>query len=105
PPLLRRGRLEVDAAVAALGARLKVVFRSSDVVASLGPGRFGVLLHDLDRTDAERLMQTHLESFNVGGPLSSGLQVMVRGGLATFPEVQGGAHALLEAATKALRTP
>jgi DNA-binding response OmpR family regulator len=100
-----KGRLEVDAAVAALGARLKVVFRSSDVVASLGKGRFGVLLHDLDRSDAERLLQTHLDGFNVGGPLAPGLQVLVRGGLASFPEVQGGAAALLEAATKALRTP
>jgi hypothetical protein len=33
------------------------------------------------------------------------LQVLVRGGLATFPEVQGGAQALLEAAARALRTP
>jgi DNA-binding response OmpR family regulator len=100
-----RGRLEVDAAVAALGARLKVVFRSSDVVASLGGGRFGVLLHDLVRADAERLLQTHLDAFNMGGPLSTGLQVLVRGGLATFPEVQGGARELIEAATKALRVP
>lgn len=106
PALLRgRGRLEADAAVASLGARLKTVFRQSDIVASLGAGRFGVLLHDLARSDAERLLQTHLESFNMGGPLSDGLQVLVRGGLATFPEVQGGATVLLDTATRALRTP
>ncbi len=106
PALLRgKGRLEADAAVASLGARLKTVFRQSDIVASLGAGRFGVLLHDLVRSDAERLLQTHLESFNIGDPLSGGLQVLVRGGLATFPEVQGGATIMLDTAARALRTP
>lgn len=106
-PHLRRGRgrLEADAAVASLGARLKQVFRESDVVASLGAGRFGVLLHDLARADAERLLQTHLDQFNVGGPLSAGLQVLVRGGVASFPEVQGSASVLLDTAIRGLRIP
>lgn len=106
PQLQRsRGRLEADAAVASLGARLKTVFRQSDVVASIGAGRFGVLLYDLARADAERLLQTHLVAFNSGGPLSAGLQVLVRGGLATFPEVQDGAATLVEKAIASLRTP
>lgn len=100
-----RGRLEADAAVASLGARLKTVFRQSDVVASIGAGRFGVLLHDLARADAERLLQTHLEQFNIGGPLSTGLEVLVRGGVATFPEVQGGATVMIETAIRGLRIP
>ncbi len=102
-----KGRLEVDVPRLPRSVRgLKIVFRSSRCRRrSLGRGRFGVLLHDLARADAERLLQTHLESFNVGGPLADGLQVLVRGGLASFPELPGGAGPLLEAATKALRVP
>jgi PleD family two-component response regulator len=102
PPLLKgQGRLAGDAAVASLGARLKTVFRQSDVVASIGASRFGVLLYDLAQPDAERLLRTHLNNFNGGSAITS-LEVTVKGGVASFPEVEGGAAALIEAAITAL---
>lgn len=97
-----RGRLEADAAEAALGARLRAGFRTSDVVAHLGQARFGVLLHDAPRKEAQRLLTAHLERFNEGGPFDPGLPIRVRGGLASFPEVRQGAEALIAAALAAL---
>lgn len=97
-----RGRLEADAAVAALGARLKRAFRTSDFVASLGGARFGVLLHDAGRSDAERLLQQTLERLNGTHPAGDAVQVPVVAGLASFPEQGGGADAMLEAAVAQL---
>ncbi|MBX7096538.1 MAG: response regulator [Myxococcaceae bacterium] len=97
-----RGRLEADAAVAALGARLRSGFRTSDVVAHLGGARFGVLLHDAAKADAQRLLAQHLGRFNEGGPFDSGLPMMVKGAMASFPEVRSGADALIAAALEGL---
>lgn len=97
-----RGRLEADAAVAALGARLKRAFRTSDFVASLGGARFAVLLHDAGRSDAERLLQQTLERFNGTHPAGEAMQVPVVAGLASFPEQGGGPDAMLEAAVAQL---
>lgn len=97
-----RGRLEADAAVAALGARLKRAFRTSDFVASLGGARFGVLLHDASRYDAERLLAQTLERMNGTDVLAEGLHVPVSAGLASFPEQTGGPEALLETAVTQL---
>jgi DNA-binding response OmpR family regulator len=97
-----RGRLEADAAVATLGARLKKAFRTSDFVASIGGARFGVLLHDAGRGDAERLLQTTLERLNGPGAHGEAVQVPVVAGLSSYPEQNGGAEALLEAAVTQL---
>jgi DNA-binding response OmpR family regulator len=97
-----RGRLEADAAVATLGARLRSTFRVSDVVAHLGAARFGVLLHDVSQKDAERLLQQNLSVFNDGGPFAESLMMMVKGALSTFPEERGGPDAMVDAALAAL---
>lgn len=105
-PALRgaRGRLEADAAAAALGAQLKQLFRTSDVVACLSPSRFGVLLHDAPREEAQRLLATHLERLNAPAPSGEALPAPVRGALASFPELTGTARELLAAAQAALST-
>lgn len=97
-----KGRLEADAAVAALGARLKRAFRTSDFVAHLGGARFAVLLHDAGRGDAERLLQQTLERLNGNHALGDAVQVPVVAGLSSYPEQGGGAEALLEAAVTQL---
>jgi DNA-binding response OmpR family regulator len=96
--LTPKSRFELDAVVAALGARLALGVRVSDMVASLGGARFGVLLYDASRADAEKLLRHHLERFNAQDPLGDSLHAQVRGALATFPEVREGADALIEAA-------
>ncbi|MHB8875528.1 MAG: response regulator, partial [Myxococcaceae bacterium] len=95
------GALSPEESVTAIASRLQQSFRTSDVVSRIGEGRFAVLLHDVARADAERLLQSNLAAF---GPSSfgSGLAVKVRGAMATFPETSGGAEELLEAAVKAL---
>jgi DNA-binding response OmpR family regulator len=97
-----RGRLEADAAVAALGARLRASFRVSDVVAHLGAARFAVLLHDVSQKDAERLLKQNLTLFNDGGPFGEGSVLAVKGALSTFPEERGGPDALVDAALASL---
>ena len=101
-----RGRLEADAAVAAMGARLRASFRVSDVVAHLGAARFGVLLHDVSQKDAERLLKHNLALFSDGGPFGENVTLAVKGALSTFPEERGGPDAMVDVALKALnRTP
>ena len=97
-----RGRLEADAAVAAMGARLKASFRVSDVVAHLGEARFGVLLHDVSQKDAERLLKHNLGLFTDGGPFGENVTLSVRGALSTFPEERGGPSAMVDVALKGL---
>ncbi len=97
-----RGRLEADAAVAAMGARLKASFRVSDVVAHLGAARFGVLLHDVSQKDAERLLKHNLSLFSDGGPFGQNVTLAVKGALCTFPEERGGPDAMVDVALKAL---
>jgi DNA-binding response OmpR family regulator len=97
-----KGRLETDAAVVSLGAKLKKAFRTSDFVASLGGARFGVLLHDAGRADAERLLTTTLERLNGSSAHGESVHVPVVAGLASYPEQSGGADALLEAAVTQL---
>ncbi|MBX7113319.1 MAG: response regulator [Myxococcaceae bacterium] len=103
--LAPKSRFELDAVVAALGARLALGVRMSDMVASLGGARFGVLLYDASRADAEKLLKHHLERFNSQDPLGDSLHAQVRGGLATFPEVREGADALIDVALRQLETP
>lgn len=98
-----RGRLEADAAVAAMGARLKASFRVSDVVAHLGDARFGVLLHDVGTKDAERLLAHNLSLFSDGGPFGESVTLAVKGALCTFPEERGGPDAMVDVALKALK--
>jgi PleD family two-component response regulator len=98
------GALAVEESVTAIASRLSHAFRVSDVVARLGDGMFAVLLHDVAKENAERLLQSNLESFRPSA-LSPGLSVRVRGALATFPEVSGGAEALLDAALAGLALP
>lgn len=98
-----RGRLEADAAVAAMGARLKASFRVSDVVAHLGDARFGVLLHDVSVKDAERLLKHNLAFFSDGGPFGENVTLAVKGALSTFPEERGGPDAMVDVALKALQ--
>ena len=97
-----RGRLEADASVAAMGARLKSSFRVSDVVAHLGEARFGVLLHDVSLKDAQRLLEHNLSFFSDGGPFGENVTLTVKGALSSFPEERGGASAMVDAALKAL---
>lgn len=97
-----KGRLEADAAVAALGAKLKQAFRASDFVASLGGARFAVLLHDAARSDAERLLAQTLERLNSTGSTGDGMHVPVEAGLSSYPEQAGGPEAMLEAAVTQL---
>ena len=93
-----KGRLRADAAVAALGAKLKAGLRESDVVAHLGDARFGVLLHDASKAAAAKLLKAHLKRLNEHEPFGEELQLSVRGAMATFPEVRGDADVLIDAA-------
>lgn len=93
-----RGRLRADAAVAALGAKLKAGLRSSDVVAHLGDARFGVLLHDAPKASAQKLLKEHLKRLNEHEPFGEELQLSVRGSMASFPEVRGDADVLIDTA-------
>jgi PleD family two-component response regulator len=95
------GSLAAHEQLAAIAARLRQSFRVSDVLARLGAGRFAVLLHDVTKEDAEQLLQSNLELLRPSA-LSPGLVSKVRGALATFPEVGGGAESLLEAALRQL---
>lgn len=94
--------LEAEAAVAWLGARLRHSFRASDVVARVGDGRFAVLLLDLGKEEAERLLAKELAELRGAGPGSQAVAAHVRGGLASFPEVRGGTGELIRAAEAAL---
>ena len=93
------GRLVADAVTAALGAQLEAAFRRSDLVARIGEGRFAVLLHDATAADAHRLLAAELDAFR-GRTFPGGLAPAVRGAAAPFPEIGGGATALLEAAER-----
>jgi DNA-binding response OmpR family regulator/HPt (histidine-containing phosphotransfer) domain-containing protein len=90
----RGGVFSADEQIIQVAAYLRSAFRASDVPARLESGRFGVLLHDCHRTDADRLLNTHREELSKTLP--------IRGGVATFPEVTGGADALMKAALEAL---
>ncbi len=92
-------RVEADEVRLSLAARLRRAFRSSDVVAWLGGGRFAVLLYDIDRPSAERLLSTTLASLEGKAPGTPPLLARVRAGLATFPDTRGGYEELLEAAS------
>ena len=98
------GALCVEESVTAIAAQLMKAFRVSDVVARIGDGTFAVLLHDAGRDAAERLLQSNLESFQPS-TLGPGLAVKVRGALASFPEVTGGAGVMLDVALARLTGP
>jgi len=97
-----KGRLRADAAVAALGAKLKQGLRESDVVAHLGDARFGVLLHDASKSAAQKLLKAHLKRLNEPEPFGEALELSVRGAMASFPEVRGDADVLIDAALASL---
>ncbi len=96
------GQRLADEADLSLASRLHRAFRTTDVIARLGEGRYGVLVYDVSLDDARRLMQSNLDAFR-SASFGPGLAVRVQGGLSSFPEVSGSAEALLEAALEALK--
>lgn len=97
---LRReqGRLAADGVLMEAAARLSAAFRSSDVVARIGGARLAVLLHGAGEADAKRLLQQTLAELGKLGV--GGWRAAPTGAIATFPEVTGGADALLAAAER-----
>lgn len=90
------GRLAADELLMALATRLLSVFRTSDVVARVGPSRFVALLHGANKADAERLLQTELREL-AAQSFANGWKPQPRGAVAVFPEVMGSAETLLDA--------
>lgn len=96
------GRLAVDAAVDALGARLRAGFRTSDFIARLDATHFAIVLYDAPQAEARRLLDQHLMRFRGEGAFAEPFIVPVKGAVASFPEVAGGAAGLLQAARAGL---
>ena len=91
-----QGRLAADAVLLAMAARLGESFRTSDVIARVGPSRLVALLHGAGKADAERLLRGELEEL-AKQSFAGGWKPQPVGGVAVFPEVTGGAEALLAA--------
>jgi GGDEF domain-containing protein len=100
----RRGRFALLEAVSGVGVQLRTSFRSSDVVARIEEGRFAVLLQEAGADDARRLLSKQLEALSQRrfGAEPERFAVPFQGGWAGFPEVPGGAQALLDAAEASL---
>lgn len=90
------GRLAADEALIALGTRLVSVFRTSDVVARMGPSRLVALLHGASKADAERLLGIELKELRARS-FAGGWKPEPMGAVAVFPEVTGGPDELLVA--------
>ncbi|WP_373046562.1 response regulator [Vulgatibacter sp.] len=90
-----RGRLAADEVLMSIAARLMESFRTSDVVARVGPGRIVALLHGAGKSDAERLLAVELEEI-AGRSFAGGWKPQPAGAVAVFPEIAGGAEALLD---------
>jgi diguanylate cyclase (GGDEF)-like protein len=89
-----------------LGTMLGSTVRDIDLGARLGPGRFGILLPETDRTGAylvaERFRnrrRQHFEGKERGG---QALELTVSAGIASFPEDAGFVAELMERAEQAL---
>lgn len=99
-----RGRFALLEAASGLSAHLRAAFRSSDVLARLDEGRFAVLLQEASGDDGRRLLGRVLSALSElqFGPEQDRFQVAFQGGWAGFPEVTGGAQALVDAAEASL---
>lgn len=99
-----RGRARQGALVTDMGALLRRAFRSSDIVARVGPTRFAVLLHDVTREKADILLSKLLRSYTEQRELEGYVdehRVPLLGAVASFPETLGGLSALMaEAAAR-----
>ncbi|HJV91646.1 MAG TPA: sensor domain-containing diguanylate cyclase [Holophagaceae bacterium] len=93
-----------DAALRALGQRLRQVVRETDLAARLGGDEFAVLLAPLaDREAAERVALKFADQ--VKGPLAfegKSLPVMASVGVAVFPEDGADPESLLQSADEAM---
>ncbi len=99
-----RGRFALLEVASGLTAQLRASFRSSDVLARLDEGRFAVLLQEASSGDGRRLLGRLLSTLagQEFGPEEGRFTVAFQGGWAGFPEVTGGAQALLDAAEASL---